>query len=100
MVSHPEAGSAVVDAGHKAIGRDLGFPVVDGVPGATVTRLSAEHGLLNLEEEAQGFLDLGSKVWLVPWDLESCVNQYDYFHATRDGRLEAVWEIAARGRWD
>ena len=100
VVSHPADDCAVVDAGHKASGRDLGLPVVDGVPGATVMRLSAEHGLLNLEGEAQGLLDLGSKVWLVPWDVESCVNQYDYFHAIREGRLEAVWEIAARGRWD
>jgi len=39
-------------------------------------------------------------VWLIPWDLGLCVNQYNYFHAIRDGKLEAVWEIAARGRTD
>jgi hypothetical protein len=29
-----------------------------------------------------------------------CMNQYDLLHALRGGKLEAVWEIAARGRSD
>ncbi len=100
VVSRPTEGSAVVDAGHKAIGPDKGLPVLDGVPGARLTRLSAEHGIVEMEGEAQGDMDVGTKVWLIPWDLELCVNQYNYFHAIQDGKLDAVWEIAARGRSD
>ena len=100
VVSHPVAGAAVIDAGHKAIGPDLGYPEVDGRSGARVARLSAEHGRLELEGDAETALDVGAKVWLVPRDTSLCVNQYDYIHAVRQGRLEAVWEVAARGRWD
>jgi hypothetical protein len=28
-----------------------------------------------------------------------CANLHDYVHAIRDGRLEAVWDIAARGAY-
>ncbi len=100
VVSRPTEGSAVVDAGHKTIGPDKGLPVLDGVPGARLTRVSAEHGVIEMEGEAQTHLDVGIKVRLVPWNLELCVNQYNYFHAIRDGKLDAVWEIAARGRSD
>ena len=97
VVSRPTEGSAVVDAGHKTIGPDKGLPVLDGVPGATLTRVSAEHGVIEMEGEAQAHLDVGSKVWLVPWSLELCVNQYNYFHAIRDGKLDTVWEITPPG---
>lgn len=100
VISHPTADAAVTDAGHKATGPDRGLPVVEGIPGARAVRFSAEHCRLDLEGEAQQKVDVGTKVWLVPWDLELCVNQYDYIHAVRDGKLEAVWEIAARGRLD
>ena len=100
VISHPTAGHSVTDCGHKALGPDFGLPALEGVSGARVTGASAEHGRVALDEEAQGSLDLGTKVFLVPWDLGQCANQYNYVHAVRDGRLEAVWEIEARGRWD
>ena len=100
VVSNPTSDTVILDAGLKAIGPDRGLPTVQGIPGASVARLSAEHCRLSLEAEAQGQLDLGAKVWLIPWDLQLCVSQYNYFHVVRHGKLEAVWEIAARGRFD
>lgn len=100
VISHPTESRAVVDAGHKATGPDLGVPVLDGVPGATATRFSAEHGILELEGQAIASLAPNDKVWLVPFDLALCVNQYDYFRAVRNGKLEGFWPIAARGRLD
>ena len=100
VVSHPNDSTVITDAGHKATGPDRGMPTVTGVNGASLARLSAEHSILNLEPEAQRALDVGSKIWLIPSDLELCVNQYNYIHAVRNAKLEAVWEIAARGRSD
>lgn len=99
VISHPTEGSAVVDAGHKSTGPDLGLPVVDGMEGAQATRFSAEHGVMQLEEGPARVLKPGDKVWLAPFDLELCANQYDYFRAVRQGRLEGYWPIAARGRF-
>jgi len=100
VTSRPEPGLAIIDTGQKAIGADTGLPVVDGILGASVLSLSAEHGSLKLEGDADRSLDLGDKLWLVPWDIGTCANLYDYIHAARGGRLEAVWQVAARGRYN
>ncbi len=88
----------MVDAGHKATGPDLGLPVLEGSEGAKAVRFSAEHGVLELEEAAYSKFMPGDKVWLVPFDLELSLNQYDYVRAVRKGKLEGFWPIAARGR--
>lgn len=100
VMTHQDEGLVWLDAGQKATSIDTGLPQVDGVPGATVSRMSAEHGGMVLEEGASWDIDLGSKVWLVPHNIANTVNVYDYLHAVRDGKLEAVWEVAARGRYD
>ena len=97
--SHPEPDTAITDAGQKAIGIDLGLPVVVGLPGATAARLSAEHCVLQLDEMAQGKVALGDKIWLMPWDISTCVNLYDNIYAIRNNILEAVWPVAARGQY-
>ena len=60
--------------------------------------MSAEHGILDLTDESQS-VNLGDKVWLTPWDIANCVNVYDYIQASRNGKLEAVWDVAARGHY-
>jgi D-serine deaminase-like pyridoxal phosphate-dependent protein len=99
VTSRPEPGTAIVDAGQKAVGIDSGLPLVHGVPGATVVGLSAEHGRLRLQADGDSRLALADKIWLIPWDIGTCVNLYDYIHAVRDGKLEVVWDVAARGRY-
>lgn len=96
VTSGPEPGLAIVDAGQKAIGADLSNPVVEGVAGAKVLSLSAEHGRIELTD---GQIGLGDRVWLVPWEIGGCANLYDYIHVARDGRLVGVWDVAARGRY-
>ena len=99
VISHPTPGSAVVDAGHKATGPDLGLPVLEASDGAKAVRFSAEHGVLELSGSAFNKYMPGDKVWLVPFDLELTLNQYDYIRAVRKGKLEGFWPIAARGRF-
>jgi D-serine deaminase-like pyridoxal phosphate-dependent protein len=98
VTSCPEPGVAIIDAGQKAVGIDTGLPVVQDVPGATVVALSAEHGRLR-QDEGDSKVTIADKIWLTPWDIGTCVNLYDYIHAVRDGKLEAVWDVAARGRY-
>ena len=107
VISRPEPGLAITDGGAKAVGIDGGLPVLDGVSGTnpasppTVveTLLSAEHGAIRLEADSDAKVDLGDKAWLIPSDVGMCANLHDYVHAIRDGRLEAVWNIAARGAY-
>ena len=99
VTSCPELDIIIIDSGEKTIGADQGLPVVENISEITLTSLSAEHGILKLKKEAQNNLDLGDKVWLIPWDIGSCINLHDYINVVREGKLEAIWEIAARGRY-
>ena len=98
VISHPVAGRAVVDSGHKTTGPDFGVPVLEGFPGAVARRFSAEHGILDLEGPATEQLMPNDKVHLVPYNLALCVNQYDYIRAVRDGKLVGYWRVAGRGQ--
>ena len=98
VTSRPESGTVIIDAGQKAVGTDTGLPAVDSIAGTSVARMSAEHGILG-QSEAVDQLAVGDKVWLVPWDTANCLNVYDQVNAVRNGKLEAVWDVAARGRY-
>ena len=99
VIGHPVEERAVLDAGHKATGPDLGVPVIEGFPGATASRFSAEHGIVDLEGTAATLLGLTDKALLVPFNLSLTINQYDYIRAVRNGRLEGFWPISARGQF-
>ena len=99
VTSMPEAGNVVTDAGRKAVSTDTGNPHVDYPPGAEVRGLSAEHGGLNFDPAVDHGLRLGHRVWFIPRDIAGSVNVHDYMFAIRDGRLEAVWDLPARGRY-
>ena len=93
VMSAPRAGIAVLDAGHKAMPTDSGFPVVHGFAGATYTSASDEHGTL----KGDGLPGLGEKVRLVPGHCDPTVDRYDWYVGVRKGRVECLWPVAARG---
>ncbi|MDD9995452.1 MAG: alanine racemase [Dehalococcoidia bacterium] len=98
VVSTPVEGVAVGDAGMKTNGNDTGLPRAANVPGATVTYLSAEHFNLDLTDSTVE-VGIGDKVWFVPYEIGVTANHFDYIMAARDGRLEGIFEVAARGRY-
>jgi D-serine deaminase-like pyridoxal phosphate-dependent protein len=98
VISHPVDGLAVLDAGHKATGPDQGLPALSG-EGARATRFSAEHGIVELDGDDGSAYNPGDKARLYPYELGTCINQYDYIRAVRDGKLEGFWPLSARGRF-
>ena len=96
IVSTPEPGVAIMDAGQKTVGTDFGLPHVENIAGVEVRPMSAEHGSLALED---GDISIGDKVWVVPWDIGITVNLHDYMQVVRDGKFETAWDIPARGRY-
>jgi D-serine deaminase-like pyridoxal phosphate-dependent protein len=107
VISRPESALAITDGGVKAVGMDGGDPVLHGVSparegvlaNATASFAGAEHGKLDLSGRAESGIEVGDKVWVVPADIGTCANLHDQIHAVRDGRLEAVWDVSARGRY-
>jgi len=95
VMSTPAADRAIVDAGLKAFAVDSGPPLVYGRGGAQFDKASDEHGVLRI---AGGPLaTIGERVWLIPGHCDPTVNLYDWIVAVRDGVVEGVWPIEARG---
>lgn len=93
----PEPRRAVTDCGQKAVGRDFGPPTVWGRAELTAVASSAEHGLIDASEGASLDLAIGDQVWLVPADVSTAFTLHDIVYGVRDGVVETVWHIAARG---
>ena len=95
VVSANRPGMAVGDVGVKAIASPKGMPIVDGMEGVTVEALHAEHTILKFKDRIP--LKPGDKFALIPGQQDIMVNRWDQFIAVRHGKVEAVWDIAARG---
>jgi D-serine deaminase-like pyridoxal phosphate-dependent protein len=95
VMSRPSAERAIVDAGLKASSVDSGMPRVAANDGVEYLKASDEHGVLRLHG-ARGYA-VGDKLKLIPGHCDPTVNLYDYFVGVREGRVEAVWPITARG---
>lgn len=97
VISRPTGDRAVIDCGHKAIGRSASgrMPKVAGRDGVSVNRLNSEHGIL--DTAGAGALHIGERVQLMPCYYGSTVVAHDWFIGVREGRVECLWPIAARG---
>jgi 3-hydroxy-D-aspartate aldolase len=95
VMSHAAPERAVVDAGLKALSVDSGMPLVADLPGVEFLKASDEHGVLGLEPGAN--VGVGDKIRLVPGHCDPTVNLYDWIVGVRDGKVECVWPITARG---
>jgi D-serine deaminase-like pyridoxal phosphate-dependent protein len=104
VVGRPEATRAVIDAGSKVLTSDrllvndpdTTFGSVAGYPGATVTRLSEEHGLVELPPDTD--LRTGDRVAIVPNHICPVINLTDSVSVIADGVVAEHWAVAARGR--
>lgn len=99
VVSHPLPDRAVLDVGWKAASSDSGPPVLKGSDGLAVEFAGDEHSLV-AGGAACAALKVGSKLELIPSHCDTTVNLYDRYHVIRNGVVEDVWAVAARGRSD
>jgi D-serine deaminase-like pyridoxal phosphate-dependent protein len=99
VVSRPHAGMVTCDAGHKAVSADAGVPtcVVVGHPELTPLSPSEEHLPMAVAEGAAS-PQIGDVLYLVPRHVCPTVNNFDCALLVRDGNVEAVERVSARGR--
>ena len=95
VMSAPAPQRAVVDAGLKASSVDSGMPRVADYGDVEYVKASDEHGVLQLTGATR--LKIGDKLKLIPGHCDPTVNLYDWYVCIRDGRVEALWPITARG---
>ena len=95
VMSHVKADKAVVDAGLKAQSVDSGLPVVYGRTDVKYIKCSDEHGVV---EDPQGVLKVNDKLRLVPGHCDPTCNVHDWYVGVRNGKVEVVWPVSARGK--
>ena len=91
----------VLDAGLKSIAVDSGLPGIwqYGAESATLAYAAAndEHGIVRTRAPGDAHPALGSQLLLVPGHCDPTLNLHDQLVCVRDGRVESLWPIAARG---
>jgi len=115
VVSTSVSGQAVIDAGSKALGRESmdhgrvdgsaaapgdrvdGFGALLERPEVVVTRMSEEHGVLDLSR-TEWRPAVGDTVRVVPNHACVVVHLNDLVYGVRDDVVETRWAVAARGR--
>lgn len=100
VISRPSRDKAIIDVGLKSRGSNYGAlipPLVKDMEGVEVMRFSAEHGHLKLESPSRE-LKVGDKLELIPSNCGTTANLYDEYVGVRDGRVEVIWPISARGK--
>ena len=96
------ANRAVVDCGLKAHSVDSGMPLVAGdasgmrLPGLEYRKASDEHGVV-FAPDGTALPALGAKLRLIPGHIDPTVNLHDWIVAVRNGVVEELWPVTARG---
>jgi 3-hydroxy-D-aspartate aldolase len=96
VMSQAQVGVAALDAGHKAVAVDSGLPTVWQRPDIRYTSASDEHGKLQYGSETAA-PKVGEKLRLVPGHCDPTVDKFDWYVGVRNGRVECLWPVAARG---
>jgi len=100
VVSRPQwsgAGDlAIIDVGRKGMDTYWGLPEMKAPHEAELFSVPQEHARLKLTGEARK-LKAGDKVHIHVRDANGTFNLYDRVYAVRDGIVEAVWRVGARG---
>ena len=99
VVSQPRPGVVTCDAGHKAVSADAGVPtcVVVGHPELMPLSPSEEHLPMSFEAGMSG-PKLGQVLYLLPRHVCPTVNNFDDALLVRNGEIESVERVSARGR--
>ena len=98
VVSRPNAELAIVDAGFKAFSTDRPFPpeTVEA-PGLEYSWAGDEHGRLTIVDQDRA-PRLGDRIEFFPPHCDPTINLYDQIYAMRGAKVEAVWDVAGRGK--
>jgi 3-hydroxy-D-aspartate aldolase len=94
VMSKTKAEKAICDAGLKAQSVDSGLPVVFGRNDIEYVSASDEHGVLS---DPGNVLALGEKLRLVPGHCDPTVNVHDWLVGIRNGIVERLIPVTARG---
>lgn len=85
VVSRPEQGRAIIDAGLKAISTDHGLPRIIRHRDLQIEALNEEHGKISITDTGAD-IAIGDKIELVPSHGCTTIPLYDRYIAMKDGQ--------------
>ncbi len=94
VMSHAKADKAICDAGLKAQSVDSGLPKIFGRDDVEYVKCSDEHGVIM---DPDGNLKVNDKLKLVPGHCDPTCNVHDWYVGVRNGKVEKLWPVTARG---
>lgn len=104
VVSRPAKDRAIIDGGSKTFsasvlqtpnGSSMGY--IREYPDARFYGASEEHGHIDLSACSKK-PEIGERVTVIPVHVCPCVNEHDEMVGIRNGKVEAIWPILARGK--
>ncbi len=96
VISTPQPGMAIGNVGARALASPGGvLPRVEGMPEVSVEALHEAHIVLRGDDTAS--LQIGDQFLLHSGQQDIMVSRWDQMIAVRNGVVEAVWELPARG---
>jgi len=94
VMSHAKADKAICDAGLKSQSVDSGLPVIFGRNDVEYVKCSDEHGVI---ADPDGVLKVNDKLKLIPGHCDPTCNVHDFYIGVRNGKVEKIWPVTARG---
>lgn len=95
IMSHVKKDKAICDAGLKAQSVDSGLPYIFERNDVEYIKCSDEHGVI---DDPNGALKINEKIRLVPGHCDPTCNVHDYYVGVRNGVVETLWPVSARGK--
>ena len=100
VVSRPTADRGILDGGSKTFSSDLvgltGHGLILEYPDAEIYALSEEHGHVDFSK-CDHKPQIGERVTVIPNHCCVVSNLFNQVVGVRDGSVEVVWDVAARG---
>jgi D-serine deaminase-like pyridoxal phosphate-dependent protein len=97
VISIPEPGRAIIDAGRKAMNIEYSFPEPRDLKTAYFQKFSAEHAVLNYDP-AVDKIEIGDKINFIVGYGDLTMFLHDVLYGVRNNRIQQEWEILGRGK--
>lgn len=92
VISKTAGERVVVDAGLKALSCERGIPAVKDIPGLATRRLTAEHGIIDLQDPLAP-VQVGDRIEMWVHYSDATVNLHEQIYGIRNGLVEEILRV-------
>jgi len=103
VVSTAKPGQMIIDGGSKTFSSDrtastdVSFGHVVDAPGAVFTKMSEEHGFIDIQRVNESF-GVGNRIRIIPNHVCAAINLHECVYGVRGDLVEQVWRVEGRGK--